>query len=159
LSAPGPTWEEKVRGVQCPLCAPRPESGPEWDFVAKLSVSSLYLAANQTYRGQCVLIFDPRHVARPDQLAAEEWAALSRDLHDAAKAVVRAARADHLNVESLGNVVPHVHWHVIPRFVGDARWGAPVWTSELAHMKNTRLEPRERAELIARLRDALAKGA
>ena len=88
-----------------------------------------------------------------------EWAALSRDLYAAANAVVRAARADHLNVESLGNVVPHVHWHVIPRFVGDARWGAPVWTSELANMKDTRLEPRERAELVARLREALAKGA
>jgi len=153
------SWDEKVRGVECPLCAPRPETSPEWDFVAKLELSSLYLAGNQTYRGQCVLIFDPRHAARPDQLSAAEWAALSHDLYAAANAVVRAARADHLNVESLGNVVPHVHWHVIPRFVGDARWGAPVWTSELANMKDTRLEPRERAELVARLREALAKGA
>jgi len=153
------SWQEKVRGVQCPLCAPRPESGPEWDFVAKLEAASLYLAANQTYRGQCLLIFDSRHVARPDELSAGEWEALSRDLREAAKAVVRAVRADHLNLESLGNVVPHVHWHVIPRFVGDARWGAPVWTSELANMKDTRLEPRERAELVARLREALAKGA
>ena len=153
------SWDEKVRGVECPLCAPRPETSPEWDFVAKLELSSLYLAGNQTYRGQCVLIFDPRHAARPDQLSSAEWAALSRDLYAAANAVVRAARADHLNVESLGNVVPLVHWHVIPRFVGDARWGAPVWTSELANMKDTRLEPRERAELVARLREALAKGA
>jgi len=99
------SWDEKVRGVECPLCAPRPETSPEWDFVAKLELSSLYLAGNQTYRGQCVLIFDPRHAARPDQLSSAEWAALSRDLYAAANAVVRAARADHLNVESLGNVV------------------------------------------------------
>ena len=145
--------------MQCPLCAPRPETGPEWDFVAKLEVSSLYLAANQTYRGQCVLIFDPRHVPRPDQLSAGEFAALSRDLHRSAQAVVSTARADHLNVESLGNAVPHVHWHVIPRLAGDARWGAPVWTSELANMKDTRLEASERAELVVRLREALARGA
>jgi len=158
VSADRASWEEKVRGAQCPLCAPRPETAPQWDFVAKLSISSLYLARSQTYRGQCLLIFDPRHAARPDQLAPVEWTQLSADLYAAANAVVRAVRADHVNVESLGNVVPHLHWHVIPRFVGDARWGAPIWTSDLAEMKELELEPRDRAELVASLREALARG-
>ena len=32
-----------------------------------------------------------------------------------------------VNLASLGNVVPHLHWHVIARFQGDAAWPAPVW--------------------------------
>ena len=32
-----------------------------------------------------------------------------------------------VNLASLGNVVPHLHWHVIARFDWDARWPAPVW--------------------------------
>jgi len=32
-----------------------------------------------------------------------------------------------INLASLGNMVPHLHWHVIARFEGDARWPAPVW--------------------------------
>lgn len=32
-----------------------------------------------------------------------------------------------VNLASLGNVVPHLHWHVIARFEWDARWPAPVW--------------------------------
>lgn len=32
-----------------------------------------------------------------------------------------------INLASLGNVVPHLHWHVIARFDWDARWPAPVW--------------------------------
>ena len=28
---------------------------------------------------------------------------------------------------SLGNVVQHLHWHVIPRFEDDAHFPAPVW--------------------------------
>jgi diadenosine tetraphosphate (Ap4A) HIT family hydrolase len=32
-----------------------------------------------------------------------------------------------INLASLGNVVPHLHWHVIARFEWDARWPAPVW--------------------------------
>jgi diadenosine tetraphosphate (Ap4A) HIT family hydrolase len=32
-----------------------------------------------------------------------------------------------VNVASLGNVVPHLHWHVIPRYADDAHFPAPVW--------------------------------
>jgi diadenosine tetraphosphate (Ap4A) HIT family hydrolase len=32
-----------------------------------------------------------------------------------------------VNVASLGNVVPHLHWHVIPRYGDDAHFPAPVW--------------------------------
>jgi len=34
-----------------------------------------------------------------------------------------------VNVASLGNVVPHLHWHVIPRFADDAHFPAPVWAT------------------------------
>jgi hypothetical protein len=53
-------WELLVGGAGCPMDAPRPASNDFWDLVAQLSVSSLYLAKNQTYRGQCSLIFDLR---------------------------------------------------------------------------------------------------
>jgi len=148
-------WDAKVLGVGCPLCAPRAERNDEWDFVAKLGIASLYLARNQTYRGQCLLIFDPRHAARPDELSAAEWATFSADLRASANAVMRATRPDHVNVASLGNVVPHLHWHVIPRYVGDARWGAPIWTDDLAQMPKTRLEPTEQEKLVKKLREQL----
>ena len=32
-----------------------------------------------------------------------------------------------VNLASLGNVVPHLHWHVIARFDWDVRWPSPVW--------------------------------
>ena len=83
------SWKSRVDGVSCPLDAPRPESTDEWDFVARLSVSSLYLAGNQTYRGQCQLVLNPRHVARADQLTGPEWSALATDLYVAQRAVMR----------------------------------------------------------------------
>ena len=38
-------------------------------------------------------------------------------------------RPDKVNVASLGNQVPHVHWHVIPRFADDAHFPDPVWAA------------------------------
>lgn len=32
-----------------------------------------------------------------------------------------------INVASLGNVVPHLHWHVIPRAVDDSHFPQPIW--------------------------------
>ncbi len=149
-------WESLVAGAGCPLDAPRPASNDYWDLVGPLSVSSLYLTKNQTYRGQCQLIFDPRHVARVDQLSRPEWTSLAADLFTAHQAVARVVKPDHVNVESLGNVVPHLHWHIIPRYVGDPMWGAPVWQVPLDSMPDTRLPDEERTSLIAELRKALA---
>ena len=148
-------WERLIAGEGCPFEPPRAESNDSWDLVAKLSVSSLYLAKNQTYRGQCLVILDLRHAVRPDQLTAQEWAAFCADLQRAEVAVVRAVKPDHVNVAALGNVVPHLHWHIIPRAVGDPRWGAPIWPTSLDDIPDTRLAPRERAELIERLRAEL----
>jgi len=148
-------WDVRVSGTACPLCAPRPDSNDHWDLVAVLSASSLYLAKNQTYRGQCQLTFDRRHAARLDQLSTDEYDAFSRDLFAAQQAVVRAVRPGHVNIESLGNVVPHLHWHIIPRYVGDSRWGQPIWTTPLSAMPDHRLADAERATLIDTIRAAL----
>lgn len=34
-----------------------------------------------------------------------------------------------INLAALGNVVPHLHWHVIARFEGDSHFPAPVWAA------------------------------
>jgi methyltransferase (TIGR00027 family) len=149
-------WAKRVAGDACPMDAPRPASNDYWDLVGQLTVSSLYLSKNQTYRGQCQLIFDSRHVARLDQLARPEWASLAADLYTAQQAVMRAVKPDHVNIELLGNVVPHLHWHIIPRYVGDPRWGAPVWQVPLDTMPDTRLADDERDALVASLKRALA---
>src|SRR5215510_1116533 len=148
-------WQALVSGAECQMDAPRPASNEHADLVAPLSVSSLYLAKNQTYRGQCVLIFDLRHAARPDQLSPSEWTAFSADLYAAQAAVIAVVNPDHINVESLGNVVPHLHWHIIPRYVGDARWGMPIWTTPVSAMADTRLDPDDRKALLEQLRAML----
>jgi ATP adenylyltransferase len=123
-------FDQLARGLDCPLCLPRAESNDEWDLVAALSASSFYLAKDQTYRGRAMLIFDLRHAARLDQLSPDEWRAFSGDLYLAQHAIVGVCQPEHINVESLGNVVPHLHWHLIPRYRDDPQWGAPIWTAE-----------------------------
>jgi diadenosine tetraphosphate (Ap4A) HIT family hydrolase len=49
----------------------------------------------------------------------------------AAETALRALLSpSKVNVASLGNLVPHVHWHVIPRFADDAHFPQPIWAAK-----------------------------
>jgi len=62
-----------------------------------------------------------------------------------------------INLASLGNVVPHLHWHVIARFDWDARWPAPVWAARQREVVDaTGRLPLSLADLDAAVRSALA---
>jgi diadenosine tetraphosphate (Ap4A) HIT family hydrolase len=70
-----------------------------------------------------------RHVAELSDLARAE-----RALCLEAMVVVEQALRAHLqpakvNLASLGNLVPHLHWHVIARFEWDSHFPAPVWAA------------------------------
>jgi diadenosine tetraphosphate (Ap4A) HIT family hydrolase len=148
-------WDELAAGKGCSFDAPRAPHTADWDEVATLRAATLYLPHNQTYRGHCVLVFDPRHATRLDELTPREWAEFSADLHASTRAIAAVCAPDHFNVASLGNVMPHLHWHVVPRYKTDPRWGAPIWSADSREDLQRRLEPADRAGLLDGLRAAL----
>ncbi|HEY0886110.1 MAG TPA: HIT family protein [Ramlibacter sp.] len=66
-------------------------------------------------------------------------------------------RPAKVNLASLGNLVPHLHWHVIARFDWDSHFPAPVWApakreapaSEVARV--AALEPLLAADMVRKL--------
>ena len=125
--------------------------------LSKLSISTLYLEKIQTYRGHCVLIFDPRHITRIDEMSADEWDQMSQDIRATELALMRAFSPDHINIASLGQVVPHLHWHIIPRYLDDPRWGGPIWTTSADEMQKTYLESDEYDRLADQIKEQLTR--
>jgi diadenosine tetraphosphate (Ap4A) HIT family hydrolase len=67
------------------------------------------------------------HVREMTDLAHRERGQLLAAVF-AVEAAVRAVLAPiKVNLASLGNMTPHLHWHVIPRFADDSRFPGPVW--------------------------------
>lgn len=69
------------------------------------------------------------HVAEFSDLSATERAYCME-----AVALVEQALREHLaptkvNLAALGNMVPHLHWHVIARFDWDSHFPSPVWAA------------------------------
>ena len=104
----------------CELCVP--QAHPLW----RNDQFSVILVDDANYPGFCRVIWNAHAKAMSDLTAAERAA-----LMDAVNQVELAQRdvlsPDKINLASLGNVVPHLHWHVIPRFTDDAHFPNPVW--------------------------------
>ncbi|MBA2350463.1 MAG: HIT family protein [Burkholderiales bacterium] len=79
------------------------------------------------YPGFCRVIWNS-HVKEMSDLSADQ----RRQMMDIVFAVEQAIRStlapDKINLASLGNLTPHLHWHVIPRYVDDAHFPSPVWS-------------------------------
>ena len=59
-----------------------------------------------------------------------------------------------INLASLGNMVPHLHWHVIPRYADDAHFPAPVWAAAQRITPDAVLDARRK--ILPALRTAMA---
>ncbi|MHB1942810.1 MAG: HIT family protein [Acidiferrobacteraceae bacterium] len=112
------------------------------------------IAGEETQTEMCRVILDD-HVAEMTDLSVERRGHLMA-LVFATEAAVRAVlRPDKVNLASLGNQVPHLHWHVIPRFYDDACFPDPIWASPRRTARGRRID----AEAIRRcLRDMRASG-
>lgn len=109
--------------VPCPLCTAGNETVLWRDDLARA-----ILIADAKYPAFCRVVLN-RHVKEMTDLAPGERTRLMRIVF-AVEAALRAMLApDKINLASLGNQVPHLHWHVVPRFEDDAHFPDPVWTA------------------------------
>lgn len=67
------------------------------------------------------------HVAEFSDLSATDRHACMDGVTEIERVLRSLLAPTKVNLASLGNVVPHLHWHVIARFDGDSHFPAPVW--------------------------------
>jgi diadenosine tetraphosphate (Ap4A) HIT family hydrolase len=70
-----------------------------------------------------------RHATEMADLSAGERGALMEVVFAVEEAVRETMKADKMNLASLGNQTPHVHWHVVPRFRDDRHFPNPIWAA------------------------------
>ncbi len=97
----------------------------ENDFCRVVRVTD---ASADAFPGYCRVIVK-QHIAEMSDLGAAEARALMAVVLATERALRRVAQPDKINLASLGNVVPHLHWHVIPRWRDDSHFPAPIWAA------------------------------
>ena len=132
---------------RCELCDLDAEPVFRGDKLAVIVVD------DPAYPGFCRVVWND-HIREMSDLAASDRSTLMDAVWQVEQAIRNVMTPDKVNLASLGNMTPHLHWHVIPRYADDAHFPNPVW-SEAArrtdeHVLATRraLLPQLSAEIV-----------
>lgn len=105
----------------CELCA-----SPGGELIWEDSFCRVVSVAEPDYPGFCRVILN-RHEREMSDLPAGEQQQLMRVVFAVEMALRQLYQPDKINLASFGNMTPHVHWHVIPRWQNDRHFPSPVW--------------------------------
>lgn len=108
------------------MCAERrPDETRHGIRILAGEVADAYLQRTGIQRGYTIVIWRGRHVAEPTELTDEEASAYWRELLAVGRALEEHLSPVKLNYDVLGNSLPHLHTHVVPRYADDPRPGWP----------------------------------
>jgi diadenosine tetraphosphate (Ap4A) HIT family hydrolase len=131
-----------------PTCKACQGTWPRADhFIADLGLSQAYLHEDQFFPGWTVVVFR-RHATELFQLAPTERIQMMEEVTLVAKTLAQVFDARKINYELLGNQLPHIHWHLIPRLATDPAPLEPVWRVPHEPVHPTAEELRTRIERI-----------
>jgi diadenosine tetraphosphate (Ap4A) HIT family hydrolase len=120
-------WRARFAGESCLICDALGQGDSDyWIHVADGACTEVYIDRGSQIRGYSVAVWRPGHVAEPTELEPEAAGAYWQDVMAVGRAVLAAFNPLKINYFTLGNTVPHLHTHVVPRFEGDPAPGGPI---------------------------------
>ncbi len=122
----------------CPLCRDvRAAIEGTHERLISVNQHSIYLVGeHQFFSGYCMVVARD-HVREMHDLSGEVQQAIFGDVMRLGRSVAEAYRPLKINYASLGNVVEHLHWHVIPRYADETDPKSHPW-AEAEQFKNYR---------------------
>lgn len=134
-----------AKETSCAMCS-------RWDDEIDLRImefeySYLILNRDQFFPGYC-LLFAKQHVTELFHLEPPIRKGMLEEVSSVAAVLARLFKADKINYELLGNMVPHIHWHLVPRHVTDPLWPRPIWAEPHQELHLSGEEYRERCAVI-----------
>ena len=107
--------------TNCELCT---QDGGE--IIFRNDFLRIVLVADADYPGFCRVICNA-HIAEMTDLPIPQRSQLMMTVCKVEQAIRHVMRPDKINLASLGNMTPHLHWHVIPRYKEDKHFPQSVW--------------------------------
>jgi diadenosine tetraphosphate (Ap4A) HIT family hydrolase len=135
----------------CPLCA-----GLGEDVIWHNDFCRVVWVGDAEYPAYCRVILNA-HVREMTDLPPHERARLMEVVFAVEATLREVVQPDKINLASLGNVVPHVHWHVIPRRTDDVNFPDAIWApprrqaSPLTELAAEKIQAQLREKLAAAL--------
>jgi len=138
-----------AHSVDCELC-----SGDGGEILHRAEKFRVVLVDDPLYPGFCRVIWND-HVKEMTDLPVADRSTLMAAVCKVESVVRAVMQPEKINLASLGNMTPHVHWHVIPRYLDDAHFPSPVWAEAQRQPLPATLAQRQ--ALLGALRSAISE--
>lgn len=115
------THSDPAHATPCPLCAPSP------DGLLYESPRLRLIRVDDAHLPGYVRVVWRDHVTEMTDLAADQRAEIMSLVYHVETLQRRILQPDKVNMASLGNQDPHLHWHVIPRWRDDPYFPNAIW--------------------------------
>lgn len=116
--------------MQCLLCG-----SVSGQLIYENEIYRVVLVDDKSYPGY-IRIISQKHVKEMSDLNDEDANSILNALLKIDNIVKKLYTPDKINLASLGNVIPHLHWHIIPRYKEDKHFPNPIW-GEITHQSYT----------------------
>jgi len=118
--------------MTCPLCNPENENIIyKDDFLRVILVDEI---------PGFVRVIMNRHIKEFSELDDEEAIKVISLIKRLEKGILKALNPDKINIASLGNMVPHLHIHIIPRYINDPWWPGSTFCEKKRDFKYPKLD-------------------
>jgi len=84
------------------------------------------LVDDESYPGFIRLILNS-HVKEATDISLADNLRIMEALYTIEQTMRSILNPDKINLASFGNMTPHLHWHIIPRFANDCHFPNPIW--------------------------------
>lgn len=108
------------------------------------------LVDDPDYCGFCRVIWK-NHIQEMTDLSNEDRTQFMAVVFKVEESLRKILRPEKINLASLGNMTPHLHWHVVPRFVDDKHFPNPIWGAARRDSSARHTD----ADLVEQLKSAL----
>lgn len=110
-------WEQLTRGIGCEMCeSDRLDSDEYGVRILATKNTDAVLQRATVQPGYKLVIWCGRHVTEPTELTNEEASEYWLDVLTVARALLEYYKPIKMNYETLGNSLPHLHTHLVPRY-------------------------------------------
>ena len=116
--------------------------------VMRLPYSTVYFLRDQKNPGRCVVVYK-EHYCELYEIPEPECIRYMIEVRTVSRAVSELYKPDKLNYAIYGDGVPHVHFHIVPKYKDGVSWGEPF--SDKLHVVH--LSEQEYTSQIEQLRE------
>ena len=115
---------KSLNSDNCALC-----SSHKYPIIWANDLFRIVLINDQNYRGYCRvdLINHIKEMSDLDEAIRNEFMGVIFQME---KIVKEYLQPDKINLASLGNITPHLHWHIIPRYLSDNHFPDSIWSEK-----------------------------